>query len=231
MAFDLSRRLDVIRFGLLGLHHFGKLTQIFLGNRPRTHHSQNQPFLLHRRSDNRAFHPVTTGPAIDHKRNFSAELLNHGLCRGWADPPEAIRARRRDRHLSGNSPHHLMRTDPHRHGIEPACHNIRHFRPFRQDQGQGSRPISLNELIDQFIQLLGHHRHFFQIAFVADMHDQRIKAGPFLDLEHLSHGLGIESICRQPVDGLRWQCHDLSLLQKSDCFIDGLTPIFKVCDD
>ena len=63
------------------------------------------------------------------------------------------------------------------------------------------------------------------------MHDQRIKAGTFLDLEYLGHGLGIKSICRQPVNGLRRQCYDFSLLQKGDCFIDGFTPIFKICDD
>ena len=66
---------------------------------------------------------------------------------------------------------------------------------------------------------------------MANMDNQRIKAGTLLDLEHLGHRLGIENICRQSVNSLGRQSHHLPLLQKCDCLIDGFPPVFKICND
>ena len=91
----------------------------------------------------------------------------------------------------------------HRDRRQPGGYLGRHTRPLGQDQGQRAGPETLGQLLRQ----RARQRHLVHEPGVCHVNDQRVIERPLLGLENSPHGVWVQGMCAQPVDGFGRKGH------------------------
>ena len=184
-------------------------------NEARTKHARHRIHAVH----DRGLEPDLAVAAIEDNAERVPELLAHVFDARRADPAIAIGRWRRDAAAEGAEQLLRDRVARHAHGhrVLSAGDGEIHRGGATQHQRQGAGPETIRQ---RPCCRRNAERPAVQHPRMIDVHDERMRGRPALQLEDLADGIRVLRVGAEPVDGLGRKGDDLALAQRFDCAVD-----------